>query len=463
MQCRCRDEHMVGNRKALPVVLPTMSFTRSTTVLVLLTCAALITSCGASDGGDATETTDSSAVSPDDDAATDSAIVPVSERAAPAAGTDLAGSAITDFGVDLFIETRSSDTGTNVTVSPASVAIALAMLEPGTVDDAQEQMRALLRIEDPVAFHASMNALQLDLESRTPGDYGDESDPGEVTVDVANAAYLQRGYPFEPDYLDTVGTNYGPVLREVDFRPDPDAVAHEINDFVADATNDRIVDLIGDGVIMPDTVLALVNALYLEASWLEPFDETATTEAPFTLLDGTDVDVDLMNGSSTSSASGDGWVSATKSYVGGLSTQFILPDEGRFDEIAANLSAVLAEADQNRTGGADLSVPRFETRTSTELTEVLNALGLTAPYSTGGLLGVAGDPTLAIDQVIHEAFVAMDEQGTEAAAATVVLAYATSGPATPPVPVILDRPFIYRIVDDVSGATLFIGQITDPT
>ena len=93
----------------------------------------------------------------------------------------------------------------------------------------------------------------------------------------------------------------------------------------------------------------------------------------------------------------------------------------------------------------------------------LNAMGLTAPYSPGGLLGIADDPRLIIDQVIHEAFVAMDEDGTEAAAATVVLAYPVSGPPLPPVPVVLDRPFLYRIVDDTSGATLFVGQITDPT
>ena len=337
------------------------------------------------------------------------------------------------------------------------------MVEPGAVGPAQQQMRTLLRIDDPASFHASMNALEQDLEARTPVDFGGDGDPGEATIDIANAAFLQQGYPFEPDYLDAVGSNYGPVLREVDFRPDPDSVAHEINDFVADATNDQIVDLIADGTIKPETVLALVNALYLKASWLETFDENATTDHSFTTLDGNTVDVALMNGTSSSSARGDGWVAASKSYVGGLSAQFILPDEGRFDEIAANLPTVLIDFDLNRTSGAELAVPRFETRTSTELSPALNALGLTAPYEPGGLLGIANDSRLVIDQVIHEAFVAMDEDGTEAAAATVVVGYPLSGPPSPPVPVVLDRPFLYRIVDDTSGATLFVGQITDPT
>ncbi len=436
---------------------------RPPALLAILACLASIAACGAGDGDAITDPPDSTLIAPEDEDTLRSVLVPVSDRSTPAGDSTVAGASITQFGIDLFTEARSSDAAANITVSPTSVAIALAMLEPGTVDAAQEQMRALLHIDDSNAFHASMNALEQDLEARSPDSFGDDDDPGEVTVEIANAAYLQEGYPFEADYLETVGSNYGPVLRQVDFGTDPDAVAHEINDFVAEATNDQIVDLIADGTIKPETVLALVNAVYLKASWLEPFATAATTEAPFTLLDGSEIDITMMNGQSSSSAAGDGWVAATKSYVGGLSAEFILPDEGRFDEIASNLAAVLADIEQNRTSGAELSVPRFETRTSTELSPVLNALGLIAPYSSGGLLGVANDPQLAIDQVIHEAFVAMDEEGTEAAAATVVLVSATSGPASPPVTVILDRPFFYRIIDNASGATLFIGQITSPT
>lgn len=411
------------------------------------------------------ESTDSADPVPSSDAGDqlDVDIVAVAERSAPVASRTVAGQAITEFGLDLFGEVRSATPAENIAMSPASVAIALALVEPGAVDLARDQIRAILRIDDPAAFHASMNALEQDLETRTPGSFGEGSDPGQVTVNLANAAFLQRGYPFQQAYLDVVGSNYGPVLRTVDFAPDPDRVAHEINDFVADATNDQIVDLIADGTIRPETVLALVNALYLKASWLAPFNEAATEDRPFTLLDGTTVEVELMNGFGTSSASGDGWVGATKSYVGGLSAQFILPDEGRFNDVASNLTAVLADFDLNRTSGAELALPRFETRSSAELTPALQSLGLTAPYAEGGLLGVANDPRLIIDQVIHEAFIAMDEEGTEAAAATVVLEYPTSGPVLPPVPVVLDRPFLYRIIDDASGATLFIGQITNPT
>jgi serpin B len=253
------------------------------------------------------------------------------------------------------------------------------------------------------------------------------------------------------------------VLHEVDFQPDPDAVAHEINNFVAEATNDQITDLVADGDIGPETVLALVNALYFKASWLGTFDPSETSDGTFTRLDGNNITVPIMHGSSSSSAQGNGWIGATKLYVGGLQAEFILPDEGRFDDVANDLAAVFSEFDQNRTTGAALGLPKLETRASIELTPTLHALGLTAPYENGGLLGIANDQRLVIDKVIHETFVAMDEQGTEAAAATVVLVSPTSGPPKPPVPVVLDRPYLYRIVDGTTGATLFIGQVLDPT
>jgi serpin B len=319
-----------------------------------------------------------------------------------------------------------------------------------------------LRIEDPVTFHASMNALQQNLEARLPTTFSADDDPGEVTVRVANAAYLQKGYPFEAAYLETVGANYGPVLNEVDFGADPDAVAHQINAFVADATNDRIPHLIADGAIDPLTVLALVNALYMKASWLTTFDDTATKDQAFTGLDGTSKTVQMMHGGSDSSSAGDGWVGAKKTYTGGLTAQFILPDEGRFDEIAADLIQVFADYDTNASSQSTLDMPRFDLRFSVELSAALKALGLTAPYARGGLVGIASDPDLVVYKVLHETDVAMDEKGTEAAAATVVMMYPVSAPMNPPVPVILDRPFLYRIIDDQTGATLFIGQVLDP-
>lgn len=424
-----------------------------------LTLALLAAGCGSDAAGPNDSLTPTSTPA----SADQPAIVSIADRLAPNGDPAIAGASMTKVGAAVFAAIRAETPDANVTVSPASLVVALAMLEPGATGEAQTQLRELLGITDAEAFHSAMNALEQDLEARVADSYGEESEPGEVAMRIANAAYLQKGYPFEPAYLDIVGANYGPVLTEVDFGPDPDAIAHQINDWVAENTNDKITDLIADGVIKQETVLALVNALYLKASWQTTFRETSTTDAPFTLLDGTEVTVPLMNGGASRSASGDGWVGATKSYVGGLSAQFILPDEGRFEDVASDLDAVFAAYDEQRFPGGPFALPRFETRYTAEVSAALQSLGLTAPYVEGNLLGVANDPNLKVDNVIQETFVAMDEEGTEAAAATVVLAGTTSAPIDEPVPVILDRPFLYRIVDDRSGATLFIGQIVNPS
>jgi serpin B len=450
---------------------------RTRRLLVLaavLAAPVVVASCGTDDGATSTPTSaaptsaDGNGNGNGNGNGAPEGIVPVAlavaERGAPDTDPAPAGTSVTDFGFRLFGAVRAEADGGNVTVSPASVAVALALVEPGATGTALDQLQEVLGIDDPATYHAAMSALEQSLEARTPAPASDpDQDPGELTARIVNAAYLQRGYPFEPAYLETIGTYYGPVLFEVDFVPDPDAVGHQINELVAEATNDRIPELIADGTIRPETVLALVNALYLKASWLEPFDPDNTTESPFTRLDGSEVSVSLMGGISTTSARGDGWVGATKAYVGNLEVQFILPDQGRFDEIANDLPAVVAAYEANRAGGGDLGLPRFETRFSAELSPPLKTLGLTAPYEPGGLLGIADDQRLVVDKVIHETFVAMDEEGTEAAAATAVLVALTGAPAADPVPVILDRPFLYRIVDGETGTTLFIGQMLDPT
>jgi serpin B len=138
-------------------------------------------------------------------------------------------------------------------------------------------------------------------------------------------------------------------------------------------------------------------------------------------LTGDNMSVAMMNGQSSTSARGDGWVGASKNYVGDLVAQFVLPDTDRFDEIAALLPEAFAELSKPNNNGTDFAMPRFETRLNTTLDETLKAQGLTAPYSPGGLTGIADDARLVIDKVAHETYVAFDEDGTEAAAATVIL------------------------------------------
>jgi serpin B len=254
---------------------------------------------------------------------------------------------------------------------------------------------------------------------------------------------------------------YGPLLQTVDFKHDAKGAVDDINKFVADGTHGHIAKILDS--LPTDTVLALVNALFLKASWFTPFDPKTTTTESFTRLDGSKADVKMMHGSTFRSLTGDGWVAGSDRYTGSLLVDFVLPDAGQFDAVGNKLGSVFDDLSQHGSDGGELGLPRFTTRFSTELTPAFTKLGITAPYAGGGLLGIADDDSLAVDKVIHATYLTMNEQGTEAAAATIITAVATSGRAgPPPVPVILDRPFYFRIADSNTGATLFIGQVLDP-
>ncbi|MDP1793534.1 MAG: serpin family protein, partial [Acidimicrobiales bacterium] len=369
-----------------------------------------------------------------------------------------AGAAITQFGNELFKAAR--DPAANSVVSPVSVAIALAMLERGATGDAQRQLASALHIADAKAFHASMTALGRHLAAAKPTALSTGDKPGELQIAIANALFAQAGYPIRSTYTDALSLYYGPTLRTVDFKQ-PSAV-DAINQFVAEGTRNHIRDILD--TLPPETVLALVNALYLKASWLEPFEVARTTDHPFTPPAGAPVTVKMMHGTTFKSMKGDGWVAGTKHYTGTLSIEFVLPDAGRFDEVANNLAAVFDALGRHQSGGgsAELAVPRFTTRFKAELKPALAKLGIVAPYAKGNLLGIAGDPALVLDKAIHATFLTMDETGTEAAAATVLTGMATSAPATPPPAVILERPFLFRIVESDTGATLFTGQVLNP-
>ena len=380
----------------------------------------------------------------------------------------IAGRAVDGFGFDLFAAAAAAaDPAANLVISPLSIAVALGMVEPGATGDAAAQLRSALRIDDPATWHASINALALSLETRElhpPTEIsGEVQDAGELHVNIANAAFTQPGYRFLPAYLNAVGTDYGAAIEELDFLTDQVAAAERINRFIAEQTDDRITDLLRAEDIDPATVLALVNAVLLQASWQSEFAAADTADADFTRLDGSSVTVPVMHGNGGRSGRGDGWVAASKPLVGGLSFEVVLPDNGRFDDVAARFDDVVAEFGTSTNPGGELAVPRFETRVTVGLNEALQAIGVTAPFERGNLLGIADDPRLVIKKVLHQTWLSIDEQGIEAAAATIVLVYATSAPVDEPVSVIIDRPFLFRIVDDTTGAPLFVGRIMDPT
>jgi serpin B len=224
-------------------------------------------------------------------------------------------------------------------------------------------------------------------------------------------------------------------------------------------------------VLDEETLLVLVNALYLKAAWEDPFHESSTADADFHLADGTAVEVPTMLGHvGARVGSGDGWRSARLPYVGGtLAMTVVLPDSGRLAEVEAlvaerDWSAVLDAPSHARL---ELRLPRFTVRAGARLREVLVALGMpTAFTDDADFSGLTVEEPLKISEVLHEAFVAVDELGTEAAAATAVVMQRAGAMPEPPVPFVVDRPFLFVIHttghDVEDGTPLFVGRVADP-
>jgi serpin B len=223
-----------------------------------------------------------------------SADVPRSEPD-PGAGAD-AVRAVTQFTSDLYRDVAGAVQG-NLVCSPLSAAMALAMTVQGARGATADELLRALHASTAGRLAAGMNALDGALASRA-GTYerpGDE--PGEVALAVANSLWGQTGLAWEQAFLDVLAREFGTGMRQVDYRADPDGARSAINDWVDERTRERIPELVPEGAVHELTRLALVNAVYLKAPWTTPFDTSATAAGPFTRLDGSQVQTDLMHGS----------------------------------------------------------------------------------------------------------------------------------------------------------------------
>jgi len=389
----------------------------------------------------------------------------VPRAAAQASSGDMASvaSGMEAFGTDLYALLATGDG--NLVFSPASIVTALAMSYAGARGVTAEEMARVLHLDlDDEAFHQAMNALDLALESRSFAE-GDEG----VQLSTANSLWGQEGVTFEQPFLDTLGADYGSGMRLVDFKAAADQARVQINEWVASETNDNILDLIPQGALDPLTRLVLVNAVYLDATWEHQFDPNETTDGPFTLLDGGRVNVPLMHQTSSFPyGTGDGWQAIQMPYAGNdLAMLVIVPDEGRFTDVEGRLGrGLLDDAVASLFGvqsSVSLTIPKFEFRTQAGLNTALHDLGMPTAFDpdTADFSGMTTEETLYISDVVHEAYIAVDEKGTEAAAATGVVMRATSAPLEE-VRLTIDRPFVFALRDVPTGALLFLGRVTNP-
>ena len=371
----------------------------------------------------------------------------------------------TAFALDLL---RLAADGGNVFVSPMSITTALGMLEVGARGETLAEIQDVLWETTPM--HAARGALGVRLQQG-------ETLPPEVEADPfvfrsLNSLWLQQDYQVLQPFLDTLAVDYGAGLFLVDYLADTEGARAAINDWVADKTDDRIEDLIPPGVLSAATRLVLTNAVYFTASWMNPFDEADTRGETFTLAYGTPAEVPMMRVSETFRyAEAEGFQAVWLPYWGGTSMMAILPEASPRELLGALESGDLADArtEAARRPFAQLSLPRFELEFELRLNDILSDLGMGSAFrpppgpGTADFTGITAAAELFVTDVLHKAFVAVDEEGTEAAAATAAVMAGVSAPLDPPLTLRFDRPFLFLIQDDATGAPIFAGVVENPT
>jgi serpin B len=315
-------------------------------------------------------------------------------------------------------------------------------------------------------LHPAFADLQVTLEGGAED--GDEGRSSEFQLSGANAVWGREGASFADSYRDVLRTYYGPGVREAAFETDPEGERRRTNDWVAEQTDGKIEELLPGEAVTPGTLLVLVNAIYFSGEWWWQFDPERTTDATFTALDGAESSVPMMHLDvpETPFASVEGARALELRYRGGgVSMVLILPDEGTFESYEASLDAerLFGTLDDLETGEGTVRLPRFEFETSLALSETLASLGMPAAFDGGsadfGGMVEGGDGSLSLDEAYHEAYVAVDETGTEAAAATGGAVIDSSDSV--PFDLTFDRPFLFCIRDRRTDTVIFLGRVVD--
>lgn len=362
----------------------------------------------------------------------------------------------------------SAENAANLFYSPYSISVALAMTYAGARGETEQQMANALRFSLPQEhLHPAFNALDQQLTNLAHGTQVGEEGEG-FRLHLANALWGQQGFEFLNEFLDTLGQNYGAGLRLVDFSANSEAARQVINQWVSEQTEQKIQNLIPQGVLNPLTRLVLTNAIYFNAAWQTAFLKEATSEEPFFLLNGEKVTVAMMKlNKSLLYAEGADFQLVCLPYEGGsIEMVVILPEAGQFEALRAKIDAAwLTEAlAQRQSHTVDLSMPKFKVESDFRLVDALSALGMPAAFQPdqADFSGMDGRRDLYIGEVLHKAYVNVDEAGTEAAAATAVIMEMTAGLPEQPVVMTINRPFLFLIREVQSGTVLFVGQVTEP-
>ena len=355
--------------------------------------------------------------------------------------------------------------GKNMFFSPYSISLALATTYAGAQGDTATQMASALHFSLPQAqLHNAFDGLDLALTSRGESAKGDDGQP--FRLKVTNSLWGAPQLTFQPPFLDTLALDYGAGIRLTDFTKDPESARGTINTWVDTQTEDRIKQLLGPGTITPDTRFVLVNAIYFNAAWKAPFEKTSTHDGTFHAPAG-DVTASMMSHSGgLAYAKGDGYQAVSLPYDGDeLSFIAVLPDSLSSFESALSADQAKSIAGSLAPKEVNLQMPKFKIAgDSISLKKQLAARGMVDAFddAKANFTGISKSEQLSISDVIHQAFVSVDEAGTEAAAATAVVGVGGTAAPVDSVNLTIDKPFVFFVRDNATGAILFLGRVENP-
>jgi serpin B len=403
------------------------------------------------------------------------------------APTKLVVQANSDFAFDLYQQLAQENDGKNLFFSPYSISSALAMTAEGARGETAEEMGAVLRFPDQMRrvggdaqlipwetskIHTGMAAINNRLNR--------DMTPYELTV--ANALWGEKTFPFRPQFVKALDEPYSAALIPADFIGNAEGERQRINQWVEEKTDERIKDLLPEGILDSLTRLVLTNAIYFKGNWSQPFNEKSTRELPFTSADGRKVGTSMMHhnpkGVKHERGKKNDWPFGYAAldnlqilempYAGKELSMFVLLPS-KHDGLPA-LEKQLSREKLDAWLGAvkpqevDVWMPKFKMETEFALKPTLQAMGMPSAFEPGGFTGISDSSEarqLYISAVQHKAFVEVNEKGTEAAAATAVVVSAKSRPRYPTFAA--TRPFIFLIRDNETDSILFLGRMMNPT
>lgn len=365
----------------------------------------------------------------------------------------------TAFALNLYSQLK--ETEGNLFFSPYSISTALALTYAGARENTEKQMAEVLCFTlDQKRLHPAFASI----EERLKG----IQKKGDVQLSVANALWPQKDYVFLEDFLELTKKNYGARITPLNYKIDHEAARITINKWVEQKTNHKIKDLIKKGILDPLVRVVLTNAIYFKGNWADRFDKKLTEDAMFHLLPGKSIKVPMMNQKQKFGyAEHENLQILELPYIGEeLSMLVLLPKKvDGLTELENKLTTDNLKKWTKNLGERDVRVflPKFEMTSAFRLDKTLALMGMPDAFSMNAdFSGMDGTQKLNISAVIHKAFIAVDEQGTEAAAATGVVIGVTSLPQPPPV-FRADHPFMFLIRENLSNSILFFGRVVDPT